>query len=354
MEYLSPRLVHISPVSGFRSPVSLPMPALFDALPGIEVPVGSIAKSLAEIWTDNAADGKPAPEADDAKATQVNFVLHLGLNTTPEDAAKQFEIVVKFSRRYPSRIVVLCPLLTDRPEPQMRAKIFGECFLGKSKSDKRCVEFVMLSYSRSARPYLENQVSTSLSSDLPLYYWAHRFSASGRLADYRYLLSRAKRVLIDSAIAPPDALTYPWPNPSATRDLVYSRLLPMRQSMGQFLAAYAPGKLVEGLRCVTVAHVDALAAEGRVTLAWLRRRLGACGAEAEKIEWNVRALEKAETGSLGVTFSYAESTRYFRWSGDLKTTHALFEADLGNGRTRLSAAVSLLSPESALSEAMFF
>jgi glucose-6-phosphate dehydrogenase assembly protein OpcA len=330
------------------------MPAIFDALPGIEVPVGSIAKSLAQIWTDNAADGKPAPEADDAKATQVNFVLHLGLNTTPEDAARQFEIVVKFSRRYPGRIVVLCPLLTDVPAPQMRAKIYGECFLGKSKSDKRCVEFVMLSYSRSARPYLENQVSISLSTDLPLYYWAHRFSASGRLADYRYLLSRAKRVLIDSAIAPPDALTYPWPNPSATRDLVYSRLLPMRQSMGQFLAAYAPAKLIEGLRGVTVNHAGPLAAEGRVTLAWLRRRLGACGAVAEQVEWTVQPLQAGEKGSLGVTFAYAEQARFFRWAGDLATTHALFEADLGNGKTRLSAAVSLLSPENALSEAMFF
>src|SRR3954470_19303591 len=227
------------------------MPAIFDALPGIEVPVGAISKSLAQMWTETAADGRPTLDADDAKATQVNFVLHLGLNTTPEDAAAQFDIVVNFSRRTPSRIVVLCPLHADVPGPEMRAKIFGECFLGRSKSDKRCVEFVMLSYSRSARPFLENQVSTCLSTDLPMYYWAHRFSASGRLADYRYLLGRAKRVLIESAIAPTDALTYPWPNPNATRDLVYCRLLPVRQTIGQFLAAYAPGVLIEGLRTVS-------------------------------------------------------------------------------------------------------
>src|SRR5687768_8131953 len=295
------------------------MPSIFDALPGIEVPVGSIAKSLAQMWTDNAAGGKPAPEADDAKATQVNFVLHLGLNTTPEDAAKQFEIVVKFSRRYPSRIVVLCPLLTDRPEPQMRAKIFGECFLGKSKSDKRCVEFVMLSYSRSARPYLENQVSIALSTDLPLYYWAHRFSASGRLADYRYLLSRAKRVLIDSAIAPPDALTYPWPNPSATRDLVYCRLLPVRQTIGQFLAAYSPSLLADGLRAVTVSHAEPLAAEGRVMLSWLRRRLAACGGAEDSIQFKNAPVASGENASLAVKFEYAKQGRFFSWTGDLKS-----------------------------------
>jgi hypothetical protein len=32
----------------------------------------------------------------------------------------------------------------------------------------------------------------------------------------------------------------------------------------------------------------------------------------------------------------------------------VFEADLGAGRTKLNAAVSLLAPENTLSEAMFF
>ncbi len=330
------------------------MPAIFDALPGIEVPVGSIQKSLAQLWRDTAAGGRPAPEADDAKATQVNFVLHLGLKTTPEDAAKQFATVVRFSRRYPSRIVVLCPLVTDVPEPIMRAKIYGECFLGKSSADKRCVEFVMLSYSRSARPFLENQVSISLSTDLPLYYWAHRFSASGRLADYRYLLGRAKRVLIDSAIAPPDALTYPWPNPSATRDLVYSRLLPVRQSIGQFLAAYAPATLADGLRTVTIRHRAELAAEGRVLLGWLNRRLAACGGAIKAVDFALQPWDETTPGSLAVDFAYADPARFFRWCGDLATGQAGFEADFGSGHSRLAAAVSLLAPEAALSEAMFF
>jgi hypothetical protein len=330
------------------------MPQIFNALPGIEVPVGQIGKKLAAMWTETGTDGRPTLEADDAKATQVNFVLHLGLNTTPEDAARQFDVVVNFSRRYPSRIVVLCPLHADVSAPEMRAKIFGECFLGKSKSDKRCVEFVMLSYSRSARPFLENEVSICLSTDLPLYYWAHRFSASGRLADYRYLLGRAKRVLLDSAIAPPDALTYPWPNPNATRDLVYCRLLPVRQSIGQFLAAYPPATLVDGLRAVTVSHQPELSAEARVALAWLRRRLAACGAPADTLPLKTEALKGDAAASLAVRFDYAEAARFFRWSGNLKTGHALFEANFGAGQTKLSAAVSLLSPENALSEAMFF
>lgn len=330
------------------------MSAIFDALPGIDVPVGEISKSLAAMWATTAASGAPALEADDAKATQVNFVLHLGLRTTAEDAARQFQIVVAFSKRYPSRIVVLCPQADDSGETEMRAKIFAECHLGKSKSDKRCVEFVMLSYPRAARVHLENQVSICLSTDLPLYYWAHRFSDTARLADYRYLLSRAKRVLIDSSIAPADAFTFPWPNPKSLRDLVYSRLLPVRQTIGQFLASYRVEALASGLRAVSVSHAGSLAAEGKATLEWLRRRLGECGAKTDAVAFSLGPLAKGTSGSLAVRFDYEDAARFFRWSGDLATGHALFEADFGSGRTTLPAAVSLLTPEMALSEAMFF
>ncbi len=330
------------------------MPAIFDALPGIEVPVGAIAKRLGELWTDAGASGAPTIEADDAKATQVNFVLHLGLNTTAEDAAAQFKTVEEFSKRYPSRIVVLCPLHDDDPATEMRAKIYGECFLGKSKSDKRCVEFVMLSYPRSARPFLESQVSICLSTDLPLYYWAHRFSSSARLADYRYLLGRAKRVMIDSEIAPADAFTFPWPNPNALRDLVYSRLLPVRRTIGQFLSSYAPEKLAAGLCAVTVGHDVERSAEGRVLLNWFCRRLAACNVAAESVTFAVAPLPAESGGNLGVRFDYAGVNKFFRWNGDLMSGFAAFEADFGDGPTTLSAGVSLLSPDAALSEAMFF
>ena len=82
------------------------MPAIFDALPGIEVPVGAISKSLSDMWADTAAAGGNAPTVDDAKATQVNFVLHLGFHTQAADAVAQFRTAVEFSKRCPSRVVV--------------------------------------------------------------------------------------------------------------------------------------------------------------------------------------------------------------------------------------------------------
>jgi len=331
------------------------MPAIFEALPGIEVPVGAISDSLARLWDDAAAAGSAAPAADDVKATQVNFVLHLGFGTTLDDAKTQFQTALRFSQRYPSRFVVLCPLQRENGATEFRAKIHGECFLGKSKGDHRCVEFVMLSYPMAARRYLENQVSICLSTDLPLYYWVHRFSSTARLNDYQYLLRRSKRVIFDSGIVPADALTYGWPRPEAVRDLVYARLLPVRQLLGQFLSAFAPATLVDGLRGVTVAHAPAVAAEGRVLLNWFRERLAQCDppASAHQRTYALQPLASGVAGSFEATFDYANGQR-FHWRGDLAQSCAQIEASYGCERFALSGAISLLPPEAALADAMFF
>ena len=327
------------------------MPSIFNALPGLEVPVGSISKALAKMWAETASSGGAAPASDDAKATQVNFVLHLGLNAEVDDAVTQFQTVVRFSHRYPCRVVVLCPLREDEGVTEIRAKIYGECHVGKSKGDTRCCEFVILSYARSARAFLENQVSICLSTDLPIYYWAHRFADASRMADYRYLLTRARRVLIDSSIAPADALTYAWPRRESLRDLVYARLLPVRQSLGQFLSRYPTETLQEGLQAISVTHGTALRAEGRELLQWLRDRMGQCGAQHPATALTPSSSITAET--LEVSFKYAVG-KSFDWHGDVRTGVAQFTADFGRGRTVLHAAVSLLSSENALSEAMFF
>jgi hypothetical protein len=323
----------------------------FSALPGTEVPVGGISKGLAQMWTDTGEPGEATFGPDDAKATQVNFVLHLGMNTAPEDALAQFQTAVRFSQRYPSRVVILCPQRGRDGPNELRAKVYGECFLGKSKADKRCVEFVILSYPREAREHLENQVSICLSTDLPLYYWVHRFSTIARVGDYRYLTARANRIIMDSADAPADAGTFVWPRPEAVRDLVLARLLPVRQSLGQFLSRYPEAVLADGLQTVALAHGPALEPEGRVLLGWLRDRLARCG--AGPAAYTLAALPAGDAGSFALTFGYAAG-KSFRWSGDLAKHHALFEADFGTGRTTLPAPISLLPPEMALSEAMFF
>ena len=325
------------------------MSEIFNALPGIEVPVGSIKKSLTSMWEDVAADGGAAPANDNAKATQVNFVVQLGLNTTVEDALAQFQTAVRFSRRYPCRVVVLCPMPDDAATTEMRAKIYGECHLGKSKDDTRCCEFVLLNYPFSARSFVENQVSICLSTDLPLYYWPHHFISSKRISQFTYLLNHAQRVILDSATTPADAMTFPWPKPEAVRDLAYARLLPVRQTIAQFLSAYAPATIIDGLSGVTLIHQPAVAAEARVLAKWLQTRLADCGAKNVPVE----IQERAEGISFELDFKYSNAHR-FHWRGDLAHTSGYFEADFGTGTTTLPTAVSLLSPEAALGEAMFF
>jgi len=88
-----------------------------------------------------------------------------------------------------------------------------------------------------------------------------------------------------------------------------------------------------------------------VLQAWLQRRLAACGADLAGMEF---AGQNGAAGRLGVDFCYKDAGRSFKWSGNLADGHARFEADYGAGRVILPASVSLLPPEGALSEAMFF
>lgn len=321
------------------------MPVVFDALPGLEVPVGGIAAGFGKLWTDSPAK--------DSRAVQLNLVLHLGANSTPADAQLQFQHTLRLAQRYPCRVVVLCPDFDDKAPAEMRAKIYGECFLGKSKNDTRCVEFVLLHYTMAVRAYLENQVSVCLSTDMPLYYWGHKFSSAKRLADYDYLLTRSKRILFDSAVVPADAFTYPWPNISAVRDLAYTRTLPLRQNLGQFLSRYAPALITDGLKQVTIRHRAALGAEASCLLGWVKKGLARSGPPTSSaIGSSVTPVE----GSLGfaMEFAYADAKKTFRWTADLQKGQAEFTGDLGTGRTTQTLGAHLLAPEMALSEAMFF
>jgi hypothetical protein len=328
------------------------MSSIFDALPGQETPVGAISKNLARMWaTDERSAAKPG---EDSKATQVNFVLHLGIHTTPQDALAQFQTAVRFSRRYPCRVVVLCPVREDNAKDgELRAKIYGECHPGKTRGDLRCCEFVMLSYPTAARQFLENQVSICFSTDLPVYYWAHNFSSSAKLGAYQYLLAKAKRVLIDRSLVPPDDQgELSWPRPDAVRDLVHARLLPVRQTIGQFLSAYAPAALADGLVSVLVRHGSGRRAEGRVLADWCRARLLACGAPAS-LPAKVEADSAAAPDSIEVLFVYG-NVQTFRFHGDFAKGLAQLSAHIRGSVTELSTAISLLSPEAALAEAMFF
>jgi len=321
------------------------MPSLFEILPGQEVPTSGISAGFAKLWHDTAAE--------EQKAMQLNLVLHFGLDTTPDDALAQFQVARLLAQRSPCRVVILCPMREDIGTTEIRAKIYGECFLGKSKDDTRCIEIVALSYPPAAKDYLQDQVSVCLSTDLPLYYWAHRFTSSKRLSNYVYLLTRSQRVMFDSAIVSADALTFAWPKQSAVRDLAYSRTLPLRQNIGQFLSRYAPPLIIGGLQQVTIRHRADLGAEANCLLGWVKKGLVRAGANVEQgIGFTVTPVDCA--GCFSLEFAYADPKKTFRWAADMNKNEADFTGDLGTGRTLQTVGAHLLSPEQTLSEAMFF
>jgi glucose-6-phosphate dehydrogenase assembly protein OpcA len=319
------------------------MAKIFEALPGLEVPVGGISQGFAKLWADTAIS--------DQKAMQLNLVLHYGTATTPDDALEQFRVAVRLAQRYPCRVLALCPIREETGSMDLRAKIYGECFLGKSKGDTRCIETVALSYPPAAKDYLQDQVSVCLSTDLPIYYWAHRFMSSQRLGAYGYLLTRSERVMFDSAIVAKDALTYAWPKQSAVRDLAYTRTLPLRQNIGQFISRYAPALITAGLQTITIRHRTGLAAEANCLLGWVKKGLVRAG--MENLPACVVTAEQC-AGCFSLEFTYADPKKIFRWSADLTRDQADFTGDLGTGRTTQTVAAHFLTPEAALAEAMFF
>jgi hypothetical protein len=326
------------------------MPAVFNTLPGLEVSVAGITQSLARLWEGEPGDGAGAPS--EFRAAQMNLVLHLGLPTTAEDGLSQFNAAVRFTQRYPARILVLCPRPEGGADQEMRAKIYSECFIGRSRREMSCIEAVILSYPQEHRAYLEDQVSVIVEEDLPVYYWVHRMSQVHSIAGYQWLLRNSKRFLIDTAVSTPEARTFAWPRPDGFRDLAQARLLPVRQALGQFLSAYEPRVIVRDLRTVTVAAAPAFAAEARVLLDWARTRLKACGAPDENgPAYEVSRTSPGTTSSLELAFAY-DDRRRFLWRADFAQGRSYCESTIGGGRQTLPMTSGLLSTEAALGEAI--
>jgi hypothetical protein len=327
------------------------MTTVFDALPGLEVPVGAIARSLARLWEGEPGESGKAPS--EFRASQMNLVLHLGLPTTPADAQEQFNAALRFAQRHPARIIVLCPRPEGSADLALRAKIYSECFIGPSRHEMSCIEAVVLTYPQERREFLEDQVSIIVEADLPLYYWVHRMSQVHKIATYAWLLGNSSRFLFDTAICAPEAGAYGWPRRDGFRDLVQARLLPVRQSIGQFLSAFPPAAIARELKAVVLVNQPGLAAEGRVLLEWARERLEGCGAVgAAAPDYATRVAAPDATLSLELQFTYADG-RYFHWCADFARAAARAESNLGGCRVSLPMATGLLTTEAALAEAIF-
>jgi hypothetical protein len=155
----------------------------------------------------------------------------------------------------------------------------------------------------------------------------------------------------DDGEADPDRQRHPWPRPENVRDLAYARLLPIRQSIGQYLSRYPAGVLSKSLASIILTHGEGVAAEARVLLAWIKDRIGECGATGEAIV--IKQSPGIPAQGFELVFAYSDK-KCFKWTADVAAARATFDADLGGGRTTMQVSAAFLPPEAALSEAMFF
>lgn len=328
------------------------MSELIDALPGIELPVSQVTQQLAAMWA-----GGPAGSPNEARASQMNVVLHFGLNVSVEEAQSRFETLLQFSRRYPCRLIILCPR-REAGDGSMQAKLFSQCYVGESLREMCCSEALLLSYKPEDCGHLANQVSVWLESDLPTYHWFSGVPSKRIQSYFDNLLVGVRRIVYDSSIETEDLSALEWPDSSRVRDLAKARLLPVRQVVGQYMSGYTIEELCHGLQSVKVTHCGEMSGEGRGILSWVRDCLSTCeGCEqcpALDASYELAACNDPNSeDSLRLEFKYSDG-RYFTWRKFKEGSLGEITANLGKAHGKLSTRVKPLAPEQALSEALFF
>ncbi|MFP4673684.1 MAG: glucose-6-phosphate dehydrogenase assembly protein OpcA [Opitutales bacterium] len=364
------------------------MANLIDALPGVGMPVGEVLDRIATMWAGGES-GSPS----EFRASQMNVVLHFGFPVSAEDARARFNALLRFAQRYPSRIIVLCPKSPGGGEA-MDAKLFSQCYIGESHREMCCCEALLLSFNPDDCGHLANQVSVWLEPDLPVYHWFSQVPPKRIRAYFNNLLPGVRRTIYDSSVEGGTLDDLEWPEPDRVRDLAQARLLPVRQALGQFLSAYPPGQLVEGLREVTVRHEQGLTGEGMRLLEWVRGSLEACARNAKTAAFetvfgreelpeaaaatsgaplqqtksgtkgsarqaqpaNLKRKESGEASvakALEMDWEY-EDGRYFHWQKFKCGEVGEIRAHLGAAEEVIPTRTKALPPEQELAEALFF
>lgn len=331
------------------------MNRLIDALPGVSMTVEAVTRTLRHMWDHElgSSDGRL-----DFRASQMNVILHFGLETTPEEAREQFGVAVRFAQRYPCRIVVLCPGRRPAGEDAFEGKLFSQCYLGSHLRELCCCEALILGYSPEQSDFLESQVSIWLESDLPIYHWLHRVPAERISRQYLGFLKRCRKVLFDGAVAADGYDAIDWPESVHLSDLARARTLPLRQHIGQFLSGFPPSELVDGLESLELAHSASLQRVAHHLLEWHRGALARCygkGGGLERLAIACTPLDPADRDCcLRVRWGYDSPDRYLIIEYNRSRKAGLIRASLPSGQFEHPLHIEPLGQEAVLAEAMFF
>jgi len=318
---------------------------ILDALPGFPMKISAALSALDKAW---AEEGEEA-----ARASQMNVILMFGAGVSPEDASARFDEAIRFAQRYPCRLVVLAARPAAQAAAELEAKVNVLCFFDPSRRGKRCCEALMLAYG-AATPELESLVSTWLEGDLPTNVWAHGVTADEFRPWLRWS-ARCRRVIADRSLVGDAFFALPFPKPAAVRDLSVARCLPVRQALGQFLAAHAPAELVRGLKSVTLSHGRGLRGEAVGLLAWMKGCLTHCaGLTRSHLGAEFKLSEKVAPGdNLDAEWVFADGSR-FTWEHAEQGTCAIISFSRSRQPAPVAQRVAFMDPAAALSEAVFF
>jgi hypothetical protein len=329
------------------------MPPIFASLPGLPMPVAEVTTALAHMW--DAAPGTDGRPPADFRASQMNLVLHFGVATEADEGQRLFASTLALARRYPCRIIVLCPAPDADGQRQFQAKLFSQCYIGPQQRDYCCCEALILGYDRAEADFLESQVSLWLEADLPVCHWFIRVPAERIQAAYLPFIRDCRRVLYDSAIEATDIAAMPWPQPARVRDLAFVRTLPLRRQIGQFCAALPPQRLAAGLAGTSLRHQAGHAAEARLLAAWQDAALAACARQAGVAPPPPTILTVAEphAPTLAAAWTY-DAGAYLHWEYTAAGGHGHIRARFNGSLHEACLRIEPLAPEAALAEALFF
>ena len=315
--------------------------ALLDKMPGVGMPVSEVPRALRELWKTDEGESPTK-----FRAVQSNLILHFGLEATESEAKIVLDRALDFARRYPSRLICLCPF-READDQLMRGKLFSQCYLAGGSKHPVCCEALMLGYTPEDAEFLEHQISVWLESDLPTYHWFHRVPEERILRSYLPFLMMVRRVTYDSSIEGHNFSGIDWPCPRGARDLADARLLHVRQSVGQFLSSYPVDLLSQNLESLTINHTPSLSGEANELVNWVQTTL---------IHAGVNGLEsngKDTDGDFRMDWTYSDE-KFLSINLDNNLASGWIQADFGSGQVDYPLHLKKISPQLTLAEALFF
>lgn len=331
----------------FRRFILRVMSKTLDALPGTPMRVADVAPALAKYWSEAMRSG------NSSRASQMSVVVVFGVDVTPEEAAEKLENAFTFSHRYPCRIIALVPDASPDAKPEGRFHV--ACFADAKGRERRCGEVLMFGYPADfPTEQLESQLSVWLESDLPVYFWLHGTTVA-EVAKLAPMFKVARRVVYDSSVCTGDFSKVAWPKPELVRDLANSRLLGVRQALGQFLAGYTPESLATGLTEVAVRHAKRRSGEAKNLSRWMRSGLEEVSRRTTIPLTANFTIEESEGGAscISTEWKYANGDRLV-WQHSATSSGASVEADIAGRQYSRPMRIPFLDQPTSLAEAMLF